>query len=61
METDNDPVLDIPMPKDTEKVQENALEGTLRDSNSKTGITQFCEYLLLIVLNFNKIVIQQCQ
>ncbi|XP_078176629.1 beta-1,2-xylosyltransferease XAX1-like isoform X2 [Carex rostrata] len=34
METDNDPVLDIPVvPKDTEKVQ---VEATLRDSNSKT-------------------------
>lgn len=50
METDNDPVLDIPVPKDTEKVQ---VEGTLRDSNSnsKTGVTQFCEYCLIIQVN----------
>lgn len=53
-ETEEDPVLDVSVPKETDKVQVTASEGTqsttLRESNSKTGLTQFCEYLFPIIL-----------
>ncbi|KAJ3686030.1 hypothetical protein LUZ61_015194 [Rhynchospora tenuis] len=45
--TQDDPVLDIPVPKETDRVQDNAPKGTqsttLRDSDSKTDFPQFYE------------------